>query len=120
LISFFFFFFWVLASSRGVWFLSSVHHDECRFREAGRDFKKVLELKPRHSNGQKELEKSSHASALLDQATALFDAEEIDQAAGALEKVLEVSSECAPVHFRTLKQKSNRGVGDREVRTFRI
>jgi len=30
---------------------------------------------------------------------ALYDAEEIDQAAGALEKVLDVSSECAPVHF---------------------
>lgn len=58
-----------------------------------------MELKPGHSTGLKELEQSAHAGALLEQATALFEAEEFDRAAEALDKVLDVSSECARVHF---------------------
>jgi hypothetical protein len=58
-----------------------------------------LELKPGHSNGQKELEQSGHAAALLEYAIARFDAEEFHEAAEALEKVLDVSSECAQVYF---------------------
>ncbi|KAG0625645.1 hypothetical protein M758_2G070900 [Ceratodon purpureus] len=75
----------------------------CRFKEANQDFQKVLELKPGHTNGRKELEQSAHAGALLEQAIARFDAEEFDQAAEALEKVLDVSSECAQA--RLLKAK---------------
>jgi len=59
----------------------------------------VLELKPGHATGLKELEQSAHTGALLEEATARFDAAEFDQAAEALEKILNVSSECAQVHF---------------------
>lgn len=76
-----------------------MHLGDCSFKDANKDFQMVLELKPGHSTGQKELEQSAHAGALLEQATAQFDAEEFDQAAEALEKVLDVSSECAQVHF---------------------
>ena len=70
-----------------------------RFTEANKDFQKVLELKPGHSSGQKELEQSARAGDLLEQAIARFDAEEFDQAAETLEKVLDVSPECSQVCF---------------------
>lgn len=77
--------------------LNSKNVGDCRFEEANKDFQKVLELKPGHSNGQKELEQSARAGALLEQAIARFDVEEFDQAAEALEKVLDMCSECAQV-----------------------
>lgn len=58
----------------------------------------VLELKPGHTSGQKELEQSAHAGALLDQAVAQFDAEDFDSAAEALGKLLDISSECSQVN----------------------
>lgn len=75
----------------------------CRFKEANRDFETVLELKPGHTSGQKELEQSAHAGALLDQAVAQFDAEDFDQAAEALGKLFDISSECSQA--RLLKAK---------------
>lgn len=75
----------------------------CRFKEAEKDFDKVLELKPGHSHGTKDLKQSVHAAALLEKATALFDAEDFDQAAEALENVLDISSECAQARLLRAK-----------------
>lgn len=77
---------------------NALHLGGCSFKEAEKDFDKVLELKPGHSHGTKDLKQSVHAAALLEKATALFDAEDFDQAAEALENVLDISSECAQVN----------------------
>lgn len=72
-------------------------HDGCRFKEAQKDLLKVLELRPGHSSGEKELEQTARAGEVLEQATSFYDAEEFQKAEEALDKVLLSSSECSQV-----------------------
>lgn len=72
-------------------------HDGCRFKEAQADLLKVLELRPGHSSGEKELEQTARAGEVLEQATSFYDAEEFQKAEEALDKVLLSSSECSQV-----------------------
>ncbi|XP_012082338.1 dnaJ protein P58IPK homolog [Jatropha curcas] len=71
---------------------ASILRQLCRYEESEKSYKKVLELKPRHSTADKELSQLHQAQSALDTAFTLFDSGDYKKSLEFVDKVVLVFS----------------------------